>query len=113
MNGSDTTWRGRAGGSVSPPRWRALPKRIGRTSSDRALCYLASGKPVVVQNTGPSSFLPDGEGMFRFSSPREAADALEAANEDYGRHSRAARQIAEAFFDARQVAEKILSDALA
>ncbi|PYQ79677.1 MAG: hypothetical protein DMG01_08180 [Acidobacteria bacterium] len=44
--------------------------------SDRTLCYLASGKPVVVQNTGPSSFLPDGEGMFRFSTAAEAADAF-------------------------------------
>ena len=80
--------------------------------SDRTLCYLASGKPAVVQNTGPSSFLPNGEGLFRFSSLREAADALEAANADYDRHCRAARQLAETFFDARQVVAKILSDAL-
>src|SRR5947208_2402600 len=41
--------------------------------SDRTACYLASGKPVVVQNTGPSEFLPNGEGMFRFATPEEAA----------------------------------------
>jgi hypothetical protein len=80
--------------------------------SDRTLCYLASGKPVVVQNTGPSSFLPNGEGMFRFSTLREAADALEAVNANYERHSRAARQIAETHFDAKQVLGRVLSCAL-
>jgi hypothetical protein len=80
--------------------------------SDRTLCYLASGKPVVVQNTGPSSFLPNGEGMFRFSTLGEAADALGTINADYERHCRAARQIAEAYFDARPVVERILNFAL-
>ena len=80
--------------------------------SDRTLCYLASGKPVVVQHTGPSSRLPDGEGMFRFSTLKEAARAFSAINNDYEKHSRAARQIAEALFDAKQVAGQILSDAL-
>jgi len=80
--------------------------------SDRTLCYLASGKPVVVQDTGPSSFLPNGEGMFRFTTVREAAHALEVVNGDYERHSHAARQIAESFFDAKDIAGKILSCAL-
>src|SRR5206468_6139977 len=40
--------------------------------SDRTLCYLASGKPVVVQDTGPSGFLPNGEGMFRFTTAQQA-----------------------------------------
>ena len=80
--------------------------------SDRTLCYLASGKPVVVQHTGPSSRLPDGDGMFRFSTLKEAARAFSAINNDYEKHSRAARQIAEALFDAKQVARQILSDAL-
>jgi len=80
--------------------------------SDRTLCYLASGKPVVVQNTGPSSLLPNGEGMFRFSTLKEAARAFSAINNDYETHSRAARQIAETLFDAKQVAGQILSDAL-
>src|ERR1700746_172733 len=58
--------------------------------SDRTLCYLASGKPVVVQDTGPSSFLPNGEGMFRFSTLDEAANALAVINSDYARHCREA-----------------------
>lgn len=76
--------------------------------SDRTLCYLASGKPVVVQNTGPSSFLPNGEGMFRFSTPGEAADALATINADYEQHCQAARQIAETYFDTRPILERIL-----
>src|SRR6266566_1612748 len=80
--------------------------------SDRTLCYLASGKPVVVQHTGPSSFLPNGEGMFRFSTLQEAADALELINADYRRHSQAARQIAETYFDTKQVVTNILTHAL-
>src|SRR6266699_1843165 len=80
--------------------------------SDRTLCYLASGKPVVVQNTGPSSFLPNGEGMFRFATLGEAADALATINRDYERHCRAARAMAEAYFDAKQGLRAILNVAL-
>lgn len=80
--------------------------------SDRTLCYLASGKPVVVQHTGPSAYLPNGEGMFRFTSIAEAAEALEAINDDYERHCRAARGIAETHFDADTVAQRILNAGL-
>jgi hypothetical protein len=80
--------------------------------SDRTLCYLASGKPVVVQHTGPSRVLPNGEGMFRFSTLAEAAEAVATVNADYERHCRAAREIAEAHFDSKQIMERILSVAL-
>jgi hypothetical protein len=80
--------------------------------SDRTLCYLASGKPVVVQDTGPSSFLPDGEGMFRFSSLEGAAEALARVNDDYERQCRAAREIAETYFDSKRVLADILDKAL-
>jgi hypothetical protein len=81
--------------------------------SDRSLCYLASGKPVVVQNTGKSSYLPAGEGLLHFSTPAEAAEALAAVNADYERHCRAARELAETYFDARQTVARILDVALA
>lgn len=80
--------------------------------SDRTLCYLASGKPVVVQHTGPSAFLPNGEGMFRFTSVHEAADALAAVDAEYERHCRAAREIAESHFDASRVLRDVLDIAL-
>jgi hypothetical protein len=81
--------------------------------SDRTLCYLASGKPAVVQHTGPSRFLPNGEGLFRFVTLEDAATALDAINTDYEGHCRAAREIAESWFDARRVLERMLNAALA
>jgi hypothetical protein len=80
--------------------------------SDRTACYLASGKPVVVQDTGPSAYLPSGEGMFRFSTAADAARSLAAINADYERHARAARALAETHFDARQVLRDILTKAI-
>jgi hypothetical protein len=76
--------------------------------SDRSLCYLASGKPVVMQDTGLSPYLPSGEGILRFSTAEEAACALAAVNADYEHHCRSAREIAETYFDARRTAERIL-----
>src|SRR5436305_7690211 len=80
--------------------------------SDRTLCYLASGKPVVVQDTGPSACLPNGEGMFRFSSVDEAAAALDTITCDYERHCRAARDLAETHFDSKRVLEGVLNTTL-
>ena len=80
--------------------------------SDRTVCYLASGKPAVVQHTGPSDYLPSGEGLFRFTSLAEAAAALDRINHDYSRHCRAAREIAAAYFDGRTVVGRMLEAAL-
>ena len=80
--------------------------------SDRTLCYLASGKPCVVQHTGPSRLLPDAEGLFRFRDLKEAAHYLEMAVADYERQSRLARALAEEYFDARYVARKVLERTL-
>lgn len=81
--------------------------------SDRTACYLASGKPAVVQNTGTSSYLPDGLGLVRFTTPREAAEALAEVDAHYEAHCRAAREIAEAFFSAVPVVTRMLDHALA
>jgi len=80
--------------------------------SDRSLCYLASGKPVVMQHTGPNSYLPFGEGILRFSTAEEAVEDLATVNADYEKHCLAAREIAETYFDAQRVAEQILNGAL-
>ena len=80
--------------------------------SDRTLCYLASGKPAVVQDTGPSSYLPGDGGLFRFSTAAQAVAAFAAINADYRKHCRLARHIAERYFDARQIALEILGHAL-
>lgn len=78
--------------------------------SDRSVCYLACGRPVVLQDTGPCSSLDDaqGEGVFRFRDPATAARALAAAERDYPRQCRLARALAEEQFDARRVASRLL-----
>jgi hypothetical protein len=81
--------------------------------SDRTLCYLASGKPAVVQHTGQSRFLPDAEGLLRFRTPNEAITRLREAESDYEHHSRAARGLAEGHFDATKIAAGVLDGALA
>jgi hypothetical protein len=81
--------------------------------SDRSLCYLASGRPVVVQDTGPNPLLPSDEGMFRFSTLDEAAAAVAAVNAGYEHHARAARELVEEHFDAKDVAARLLDVALA
>jgi hypothetical protein len=80
--------------------------------SDRTLCYLASAKPCVVQYTGPSSFLPDRSGLFRFRTMEEAVGFLDEAVSDYSDHSRNARALAEECFDARKVVRHVLQRAL-
>jgi hypothetical protein len=78
--------------------------------SERDACYLASGKPVVTQDTGFGNALPVGRGLFAVRTVGEAAAAIEAINADYQRHCTAARRIAEEFFDARVVAHRLLRD---
>jgi len=78
--------------------------------SERDACYLASGKPVVAQETGFSRILPTGEGLFAFSSKEEALDAVEEINGDYRRHAEAARRLAEEHFEATAVAGRLLDD---
>ena len=78
--------------------------------SERDTCYLASGKPVVAQDTGFSQSLPTGEGLFAFTTLDEAVAAIEAINADYARHCRAARRIAEEYFDCEKVAARLLHD---
>jgi len=81
--------------------------------SDRTVCYLASGKPALVQHTGPSRFLPDSAGLFRFHDANEAARCLKAVAGDYERQCELARALAEEYFDARKVVRRVLERALA
>ena len=71
--------------------------------SDRTVAYLASGKPVIVQDTGFSESLPCGEGLFAFQDVDEVVDAVERIGKDYKRHCAAARRIAEEYFDSEKV----------
>ncbi|HSF19307.1 MAG TPA: hypothetical protein VLK65_27525 [Vicinamibacteria bacterium] len=80
--------------------------------SDRSICYMATGKPVVVQHTGPSSYLPNNEGLYRFTTMEEALVAFDAINSDYERNCRAARETAESLFDSGPILEGLLNAAL-
>jgi hypothetical protein len=76
--------------------------------SERDVCYLASGKPVIAQDTGFSNVLPTGDGLFAFSTIDEALGAVEAVNGDYHHHCEAARAIAAEHFEAGSVARRLL-----
>jgi hypothetical protein len=76
--------------------------------SDRSACYLASGRPVVAQDTGFPRYLPTGAGLLAFTTAEEAAAALDAVSADYDRHARAARALAEDLFDSRAVLTRLL-----
>ena len=77
--------------------------------SDRSACYLASGRPVVAQDTGFSRYLPTGEGLFAFTTGEEALAGMAEVRADYARHARAARRVAEEHFDAATVLPSFLA----
>jgi hypothetical protein len=81
--------------------------------SDRTECYLASGRPAVVQDTGFSAHLPTGEGLFAYRTADEAVAGLEAIVRDDPRHARAAREVARAHFAAEVVLPPLLERATA
>jgi hypothetical protein len=76
--------------------------------SDRSLCYLASGRPVLAQDTGLAGLYPTGTGLVTFRTPDEAAAGVAAIEGDYPRHARAARALAEEFFDSDRVLTRLL-----
>lgn len=76
--------------------------------SDRSICYLASGRPVVAQETGFSAHLPTGKGLFAFASMDELSDRIEQMDKDYEMHCRAARGIAKSCFDSDLVLVELL-----
>jgi hypothetical protein len=79
--------------------------------SDRSACYLASGRPVIVQNTGFETTLPTGAGVLAFRTPTEAVTAVRAVIDDWDLHSAAARRIAERYFAAKRVVAELLDRA--
>jgi hypothetical protein len=79
--------------------------------STRSAAYLASGKPVVVQDTGWSAHYPSGAGLLAFTTIDEAAAALAAVEADYRHHCEAARAVAERELAAPAVLERLLRDA--
>lgn len=78
--------------------------------SDRTACYLAAGRPAIVQDTGFGCALPTGEGLFGFTTIDDAVAAFEAVRSDYCRHAHAARELAEDYLRAETVLGKLLAD---
>jgi hypothetical protein len=80
--------------------------------SERSAGYLASGRPVVVQDTGFADWLPTGRGVLMFRTPDEARASVESVDRSYPDHCREARALAEEYFDARKVLPPLLEKAL-
>jgi hypothetical protein len=79
--------------------------------SCRTACYLALGRPAVVQETGWSEYIPAGDGLLAFSTLEEAADAIADINDHYAEHQAAARALAEQFFESKKVCADLLAQA--
>jgi hypothetical protein len=80
--------------------------------SDRSACYLASGRPVVAQETGFARHLPVGKGLLSFGTVEEAVAALTEVDADYRRHAEAARALAEQLFESSAVLGRLLDGLL-
>jgi len=99
-------------GEVSVAKQVYVALRTGWFSC-RTACYLAASRPVVVQDTGFTRFLPVGRGLHVFTTEDEAAAAIEAIEANYEAEAKAAREVAHAEFDARRVLSKLIEDAFA
>ncbi|MBK7974946.1 MAG: hypothetical protein IPK07_17240 [Deltaproteobacteria bacterium] len=77
--------------------------------SDRTICFLASGRPCVVEDVGAARHLPESLGLTFFAETDEAAQRIAEVEADYARASRDARRLAEDVFDSRVVLPKLLA----
>lgn len=80
--------------------------------SDRSVCYLASGRPVLVQDTGQRDWIPTGKGIITFRDMAEAVAGIELINQDYEGHRAAARALAEEYFAAGLVLPPLVEQAM-
>jgi hypothetical protein len=80
--------------------------------SGRSACYLAAGRPVVVQDTGFAPILPVGDGILTFRTFEEAAEGIREVEAHYDRHAEAARSLAGEHFDSDKVLSRLLEGAM-
>jgi len=87
---------------------------VGRPGwfSCRSACYLAAGRPVVVQDTGFGAVLPLGEGLLAFNTLEEAVASIKDIEANYPRHAKAARAIAAEYFDATKVLPRLVEESM-
>ena len=79
--------------------------------SDRSECYMAAGRPALVQDTGWTAHLPSGTGLVGFSVPEEALEGLERIERDYKQHASRAAEIAQEYFEASRILPAFLEKA--
>lgn len=75
--------------------------------SDRTACYLAAGRPALVQDTGLQGVVPTGLGLVTFDTPAEAVERAHEVDANWHRHARAARELAEEHLDSDRVLDRI------
>jgi hypothetical protein len=80
--------------------------------SDRSICYLASGRPVVIEDTGLTDWLPVGKGLLIFKDPDSALCCINQVNADYEKHRNAARRLAQDHFATDKVLPGFLEAAM-
>ena len=80
--------------------------------SERSARYLAAGRPVVVQDTGFTAVFPTGEGILPFTNMDEAVEGIRKVESDYSRHSKAARALADEYFDSTKVLGRLVESAM-
>jgi hypothetical protein len=88
---------GRSRGEFSAAKNAYVKTRSG-WFSDRSVCYLAAGRPVILQDTGIRRWLPENSGIMTFSDAQEAIQCLESLRSDYPTRCRSARELAEDYF---------------
>jgi len=74
----------------------------------RSACYLASGRPVVLQETGWTKFIPSGDGVISFTESQGAADGIRRIQGDPNKHSKAALEIAYEYFSSDTVLRELI-----
>jgi hypothetical protein len=79
--------------------------------SDRSVCYLAAGRPVITQETGFSKFIPSGKGLFGFRTAEDILTAVDAIESDYQGNCRAAAEIATEYFGDQKVVGSLMKRA--
>jgi len=77
--------------------------------SDRSAAYLASGRPVLAEDTGFSRHLPTNLGLLKFESLEDAIDGVSRINRDYVSHAKAARAFAEEYLDATKIVASMIA----
>ncbi|HOI95306.1 MAG TPA: hypothetical protein PK250_11435 [Syntrophobacter fumaroxidans] len=97
-------------GEISTAKHVYVAMRTGWFSC-RSACYLAAGRPVVVQDTGFCSIFESGKGILAFNTPEEAVEAIRRVERDYSRQARAALGAAAEYFDSDKVLSRFIEDA--